>query len=529
MLDKLRNSGVASFLKNLTSEKNLNILREFFMGKWYPVWVAFSVLIGRVTCLELYFTMLDFVLVATALLLCDSIRPVLPNLITFLFRIPLEHSPGYPYYSTYYGGVKIVFFAIFASVFFAALVYFFVKNKVFAKVNIVKTPLFIPLAVFSLSFLTAGMLSGNRMKEDIGFALLQVFVFFIVYLILYYGLRSENERELSNYFIYISAMCAVVLILEVLDVFLRVDGAMVGGVMNKQYIDFGWGISNTCGSALSVLTPMCVLGAMRAERRYVSAIYFTIGVLTATAVYFTLARASVLVGTVGFLICMIISCFAGKQKKVCRIATVLAIAIFVAISTVFKEDIRQMFTHFTNEGLDDNGRYYLWNVAWERFKAAPLFGNGYFSYNVGPKMSTFIPSQAHNTFLQLMCSMGLFGLVSYIVYRVYTFFPFFKRFTIDKFVLMVSCGILVFESLIDNFIFWFSPTFIYNIIIVLAFMHCEQYVPSEDKPEQKEISDGAQNSPEEASVGASDETGNVEGEMIVHDSPVDIENPNVAI
>jgi O-antigen ligase len=477
------------------------------------------VLIGRITCLEVYFAMLDFVIVATALLLCDSIRPVIPNLITFLFRIPLEHAPGYPGYSTYYTGTKIVFFAIFASVFFASLTYFFIKNKTFSGVNILKTPMFIPLSVFSLSFLVAGMFSGNRMKEDLGFSLLQVFVFFVVYLILYYGLRKENSDELFDYFIYVGAMCAVVLVLEVLDVILRVDGAMVNGALNKSFIDFGWGISNTCGSALSVLSPLCVLGAMRSERRLVSVAYFAIGTITTVAIYFTLARTSVLVGTVGFIICIIISCFAGKQKQLCRISTVTVTVLTVAVIFIFRNYLADTFTYFSQKGLDDSGRKELWQASVEHFKGAPVFGNGFFSLPAGPKMSSFTPPLAHNTFLQLLSSMGVFGLIAYVVYRVRTVTYFFKSFNIYKFTLAVSCGILVFESLIDNFIFWFSPTFVYNLCIIIAIMHCEQTAA---RKAQDALSDDSVSSDESVTEGecVSPDESKTHSEGIVFDSPI---------
>lgn len=527
MIKKMDFSGIASFFKNAVSEKNLNLLRTFFMGKWYPVWVAFSVLIGRASGLELYFVMLDFVLVSVALLVCDSLRPVLPNLITFLFRIPLEHSPGFPNYSTYYSGAKMVFFIIFASLFFVSLTYFYIRNKVFVKTNILKTPLFVPLAVFSLSFLTAGMFSGTRMKEDLGFSLLQVFVFFIVYLILYYGLKRENVNEIRDYFVYISAICAVVLIFEVIDVFLRVDGAMVNGTINKNFVDFGWGISNTCGSALSVLTPMCMLGAMNAKRRYESVIYFVIGTLTITAVYFTLARASVIVGTVGFIVCMITTCFAGNNKKTCRVATVFVVVIITTLIVVFKEELSHMFVHFINKGLDDSGRYDVWNGALENFKRAPIFGSGYFSLGTGPKLAKFIPRLAHNTFLQLMSSMGIFGLVSYLVYRAFTFIPFFKHFKLWKLVLLTSCAILVFESWLDNFIFWFSPTFVYNLVIIICILHCEQTKAAENAGAEHESFDATE-SADVPSTGDAAESENAEstpeagiiGDAIIHDSPI---------
>ena len=464
-----------AFIRSLASEKNLNMLRSFFMGKWYPIWIAFSVLIGRFTCTEVYFAMLDLALIAVALLVCDSIRPVLPIFITFFYRVPLEHAPVEPHYSKYYSELNIVTLVLFVVIVLAviaALVVFYIKNKVFVGVNILKTPLFISLSVFSLSFLTAGIFSGKRTKFDLLFTILQVVVFFFVYLILYYGLRRENADELFGYFAYISAMCAIVLSLEVLDLFLRVDGVMVGGVIDKNYINFGWGVSNTCGSALSLLTPMCIIGAMRSKR--FSAAYFAIATVAVVAIYFTLARASVLVGTVGFAMCMIISCCTGKNKKLCRIYSIVVVALTAVVLLCFKEWLAEAFVHYSNRGLSDSGRHNVWKYFLNAFKEHPIFGNAFFSFAGGNKPSGFVPFLAHNTFIQLLASMGVFGFAAYVFYRVCSMIPFFKHFTMEKFLLMISGGMLVFESLIDVFLFSFNPTFVYSICVVLAVMHYEQ-------------------------------------------------------
>ena len=474
-MQKITLSQVAVAVRRLASHDNLDKLKAFFMGEWYPIWVAASVLIGRVTGLELYFAMADFVIVSVALLLCDSVRPVLPNLISFLYRISLEHGPGIPSYSTYYTGPKMIVFSAFAALFFATLIYFFVKNRLLTGFSVKSTPLFIPLSALSASFLLGGAFSGKWSFKDFTFALLEVFVFFVVFLILYFGLRRERAEELCNYFVYICAVTAVILILEVVNLFLSVDGIITDGAIRKDLVYFGWGISNTAGSALSVLIPICFLGMIRSRSKLSSLAYFMIANLTLIASAMTLSRNAVLVGSVFYLVCMIISCFVGEQKKLCRIATLCLLGISLAVALIFKEQIGVIFTDFSNKGFSDNGRYRLWSRAWDDFKSAPIFGIGYFSYAVDSyATSTFTPRLAHNTVLQLLASMGIFGFASYITYRVYTFIPFFKKPTKEKAMLLLSIGVLLGESLLDNFIFWFAPTFIYNIAIVIAFMYCEE-------------------------------------------------------
>jgi hypothetical protein len=69
--------------------------------------------------------------------------------------------------------------------------------------------------------------------------------------------------------------------------------------------------------------------------------------------------------------------------------------------------------------------------------------------------------------------MGAFGLIAYGVYRVYTVIPFVKKLSLEKVFLFLSIATLIVESLIDNYIFWFAPTFIYNIAIIIAIKYNE--------------------------------------------------------
>ena len=517
MLKKINLSSASAFFEMITSERHIDKMRSFFMGKWYPLWVAFSVLVGRFTGKEAYFAMIDFTLVAISLLVCNSIRPMLPNLITFLYRVPLIHGPGTPYFSNYYATepvVKVV--AVFAVLFVAALVYFYIKNKSFKGVNFIKMPLFVPLILLSIAFFTAGIFSGNRVKEDFGFAALQVLVFFVVYLILYFGLRNERAEELTDYFVYIAAMCAVVLSVEVFEFYVRhILSNPTGGYFNVS-VRFGWGISNTGGNVLSVLPPLCLLGVMRSKKLLNAIMYYGIALLALLATVLTMSRSAILVGCVGFGAAMIVSAVAGKQKWLCRLAILGAAMVAILGFLVFKDKVMTLVDRVLTNGFDDNGRYRIWKIAFWHFRDNPLFGNGHFSLNVGVQHSSFTPRLAHNTIMQILSAMGIFGLVSYLVYRAATLIPFFKHFTSAKLMLLISCVILVGESLLDNFIFWFNPLFVYYICIVIAILHCEQ---ARESKNGESLDDHGDDAPCDGGDLADNVT-EIAEEMIVHDSPI---------
>ncbi len=451
-------------------------LRNFFMGKWYPVWIFMSVLLSHLLGIELYLTMFDLLLLSVALCVCDSIRPMLPVLITFLYRIALKHAPGYPYNSNYIfeGILPKVFLAIFA-IFLVSLALFAVRNRIFKGFGIKSTPMLIPLILLSLSFLMGGACYEGWRINDLGFAFLQVVCFALVFWLLYYGLKNEDPDELLDYFVYIAALTALLLSCQVAHLYLSSSSVVSGGKINKMQVVFGWGISNTCGSAISMLTPICVLGAIRSKTWH-SYLYFAVSFIAMVSTVFTLSRSSILAGSILYTVSVVICCFKGKRKNIYRVVAIAIVAGVVFAALIHKEELNLLFASMISKGFDDSSRFELYAYAFENFKERPLFGIGFFSFS-GPSAVTrsdFTPALAHNTIMQIMSAMGIFGLLSYAVYRVYSLIPFLKKPTTEKMMLFISCAILVGESLLDNFLLWFAPTFSYNIMIVLAFMLLEK-------------------------------------------------------
>lgn len=462
-----RKSPVLELLSKLRHPR----IQSFFMGWAYPIWLIFSVVVGRALNLEVYFAVLDLVLIAIAFYACDSVRPILPILMSFLYRISLDHAPGTPNYSTYYSGIKIVLPFIFFGFALASLIALYVRRGFFKWERLKKLPLLIPLGLLSLAFLMSGAFAPEKGLPDFFYSLLQILVFAIVFWLLYLGLKDENAEELCNYFVYVSAVVATILILEVAHLYLFHDVILETGVISKSNINFGWGISNTCANCLTVLIPICFLGVIKSKYH---AAYFTIGTLALVATAFTLCRNGLLFGSIFYVICVGICCIVGKHKKAYRFVALGLAATVIFVYFVFGDALKEMFATMIAHGLDDNGRFPLWYEAFDGFVARPIFGNGFFSFAPHAKpYAGFIPFLAHNTLLEIAFSMGGFGLIAYLVYRLFTVIPFVKNISIEKIMLALSIGVLIVESLIDNYILWFAPTFVYNIAIIIAIKYNE--------------------------------------------------------
>lgn len=448
------------------------LVKSFFMGWAYPIWLAFSVVVGRALNLEVYFAILDLVLIAIAFYACESMRPILPILMSFLYRISLDHAPGTPNYSDYYRGWKIIVPIIFFVFAVTSLVAMLIRRSAFTKENFKKLPLLIPLSVLSAAFLLSGSFYSGKVFSDFTFALLQVFVFAIVFWLLYLGFKGEDADETCGYFVYVSAVVACILILEVAHLYIFNENVIVDGVINKNFINFGWGISNTCANCLTVLIPICFLGVMRSRKYHYA--YFIIGTLALVATAFTLCRNGLLFGSIFYAICLLLSCFLGRNKKIYRYVAVATALGCIAISLIFGEELKVMFANMIAHGLDDNGRFPLWYKAFDGFVEMPVFGKGFFSLlPEATPYASFIPFLAHNTILEVMGAMGAFGLLAYLFYRAATIIPFVKNISIEKVMLFLSVAVLIVESLIDNYILWFAPTFVYNIAILIAIKYNE--------------------------------------------------------
>ena len=464
--------------KNLSFTYLLEKIRHprivsFFMGWQYPIWIAFSVLVGRATNLEVYFAVIDLILISIAFISCNSMRPILPILISFLYRISLEHSPGVPYYSDYYssGSATIIVPAIFLVIALTSLAALLIRKKCFTLENLKKLPLLVPLSILSLAFLLCGSFSGSKTISDVYFSLLQVLFFAIIFWLLYLGLKDEKAEELCGYFTYVCAVVAVMLILEVVHLYLTNDIVADSGTIYKGGIHFGWGISNTCANCLTVLIPICFLGVIKSKYHIA---YFVIATLAYVANVFTLSRNGVLFGFIFYVISLLICCFYGDRKKLYRYISISLVAVCFIVLLIYREPIELLFANMIHNGLDDNGRYPIWHDAFDAFCEYPIFGKGFFSFMTDDHYAKFIPFLAHNTILEIMMAMGTFGIIAYLVYRAFTLIPFLKKPRIEKFMLMLSIGVLIAESLIDNFILWFAPTLAYNISIVIAIKFCEQ-------------------------------------------------------
>lgn len=465
-------------------------LKSFFSGRWYPLAVAAMILLGHTLCIEIFLLPMLTLLFLAAMLVSDSIRPMIIVLCTFLYQVPLDHTPGGPAWSQYYsGGAVLTVMVVCATVILLTLVYTAVKLEVFSGLSLTKTPLLFSMAALGVSFLLGGAFSKTWQPADLLWGALQAVLFPLLFLVFYKGLKNENLSDLANYLAYVSAIIGVLLFLEIADLYVfgnAVYGTVIDetGAVIKDRIHLGWATWNPVGVAIAVNIPMIFYGVMKG--RY-PVLYFLSAVLTYAASILTFSRNAMIAGTLAFAACVLISCFAGERRRrlVMRTVTVVGAACMIVVAAVLFDKIYVFARDIFERGLSDNGRFNVWLTAFDNFRSAPVFGSGYYHFN-SPELYNYspaIPLMAHQTFLQLLSSMGVVGLVAYLYYRFDTAEIFFVRPTLMKTMMGLSILVLLFESMLDNFIFTIFPLFYYSILLaVCALVYEKQKAQGIEQP-----------------------------------------------
>ena len=451
------------------------LARRFFDGPIYPIITCLIVLIGSITKTEFIFNIFNIAMMCLALLLVDSSLSLVVPFVTFVYQISVENTPGYPTFSDYYfTGWRVPVLIILAVFFVLSIGIFLIRNDAPRKLFQKRVPMLIPLLILSAVWLMNGILYDGFALNNFLFALAQVFAYFGLFVIFYAGLsENDDEERIGNRLAYYSFLITLVILIELIARYISIsDHAFDVSSIDKLYLNLknnvllGWGVCNPIGVSAAVLIPMNFWGAMR-TRHHV--IYSVGGALAFLAAVMTMSRNAMLFGSIAFVACLVIACFkAERAKPIFRISLASLIIFALALAIIMRDQIALYMKDIF--ALGDNGRYEIWAEGIEKLWESPLFGVGFWNvpsdaYEVG----SFIPPFSHQTFVELLAATGIIGLAAYLLYRAKSALPFVLRPTLLKTMLGISILVLLFESLLDNYIFYIYPMIYYNAALASAF------------------------------------------------------------
>ncbi len=446
-------------------------IKEPSILKWYPVITFVLVVLGYVTGLEVYTVLVSSVFMAVTIISTLDIKPLVFFMLTFMYQFSAEHLPMRPYYSDhYYSGHRPYLLIASAVIIVLAVLIYVVKSKMLRFAAWRKIPLLIPLILFCASMVTNGFLVEGDDLMDLVWGLGQVLVYLVIYLLCFLGLHKEKRGKLLGHFDNWVTLMSWIIILEVLWFIISGEQSF-SEVVNNRSLSLGVGNCNIVGAHAAMLIPANIYGFMRGKRPAIS-------IVTALFVYavalVSTSRNAMLFGTFYFVLCFVICLFSGQRKRQMG-KLVAAFAVFlVAFVTIFREQITDVVELYLNRGMGNNGRYPLWERAYEAFLESPIFGKGFYTVdlttpNFFDKFEfSLVPDFAHNTIFELLGATGIVGFIGYSVYRIATFVLMLRRPSVDRIMLMLSASYIVVASLLDNFILQIFTPVLYTVTVAIA-------------------------------------------------------------
>ncbi len=442
-------------------------IEDFFLGRLYPLILCLLVLTAQIFSLEHIIIPLIVVIACISLLCCRTIKPIITPLCAFLYTLSRDNAVFGPESSDYYfTGWRLAAIFVLAAFVIFAFARFFIKTSFIRRMRERGTPGIIPLLLLSAAFLLNGAGTEHWQFKNIIFALGQIVVYLIVFILFYHGLsEDEDTKDVGDYFAYICALISVVIAAELAAVYITND-VLVDGVILRYNILFGWGACNTLG-IITLLIPLNFYSAYRSRKH--SCLYLITATLAYLTAIFSISRNALLIGTVIYILSLALFCLFGDKKRIFRIYALIVLLLTAAVLIIFREQIATAFQSYLDRGFTDNGRFEIWRRAWEHFLINPIFGNGFNApvlYDA--PMVSFIPMMAHNTILQVLFSMGIVGIICYGIYILSTIVPFLKRPDMMKFAYALLCLALFGIGMLDNFAFHIQPVFFYSIAMAIV-------------------------------------------------------------
>ena len=316
--------------------------------------------------------------------------------------------------------------------------------------------------LLGLSYILGGAFGEYYGVDTVLFGLVQFAAIAFFYFYFYYTIdwQKVNKGHVAMVF----AVVGAGLVLQILGMYLR-EGVVVNGTVERGQLLTGWGHYNTVGCVMAMCIPAAFYFAATSRHGWIFTILSTVYML---AVVLTQSRGSILFGGVIFVVCAIVVLV--KTKGIERIlhGVVLGVVVVTLIvcGIVYFDAVKDLFASLFLIKTDENGRFKLFQEAWDYFLNNPAFGAGWGARRWEDKVNYVWFFQAHNTFLQLLGSLGLVGFFAYLVHRVQTAFVLFRRLTVEKAFIGLSIGALLLTCMMDCHIFSFGPAILYSILLV---------------------------------------------------------------
>lgn len=298
----------------------------------------------------------------------------------------------------------------------------FIIKLALNQINLKKSEVFIPVALFALSLLLS--LLRARVIDYI-----QLYYQFSVILFFFIVISIARNRTIINRIILsvvlstfiVSAAAVIQFVLkENPHLFSFMFGNQPGSILYPDgfYRSIGsFTQPNALGGFLLLGLPLSILllqHPIKMKYRVIPAMMLFFILL---ALFSTLSRSALLgfgMVTLSFLL------FGGKLKLKLKFGVVGMVILFMFVSFFpsLVNTIQVRFSNLLAGGHDSHIiRFVLYQAAFEMFESSPLFGVGIGNFIVSQDILKVM--SAHNVFLNILAELGLFGLASFLAIQFF--------------------------------------------------------------------------------------------------------------
>ena len=433
----------------------LNILLNEKLFVWL---VGLTIMVFWATNLWIFGILILCSFVAITLSFCRDTSRILSILFMFVTTISLNcHKLN---------GLLWVLFLGVGLLFLGLIIHIIRFRPSFKKVFIEKKVKGFSLALILLIIPVA--LGGvGRGDTNIFVILLAVALFLaisIFYLFFMATSDSKKNDEMLKLVIHIMFVTGIVITLQMLIYYLRLENFdAILETMKYKKINVGWGGPNNVAPFLALTLPSCFYYAIKSKK--FAFVYIIIAIIEYLFIFSTCSRGAILFTTLAFPFMICYAMAKAENKLMVGLSISICFCIIFSLIALYGPKLFSVFERMFSYGLDDNGRIELYKEALATFKKFPIFGAGW-DYRLGEMAEDgYTPYWYHNTVLQILANMGIFGLI------IFAYFAFWryrscitKNYTTAK--LTVFSGMLIFElyGMVDvNF---FGPTFFISMVIM---------------------------------------------------------------
>lgn len=319
------------------------------------------------------------------------------------------------------------------------------------------------LLAFPMAF--GGILRGNRNAVAVILATAFIVAVCVFYLFFLVTTEKKKGEDMLHYIILIMLVAGIVITAQMIIYYIRLgDFDNILQSVRQKELQLGWGGSNNVAPMLSLTLPASFYYAIK--KKGYGFLFVILAIFQYMLILSTSCRGTILFTTLAlpFMICFTMA--KTQNKFAVGLTFSISFCIIILLVVLYGSSFVDIITRMISRGLDDSGRFSIYQSAIDTFKEFPIFGAGW-DYRLGEMAGDgYSPYWYHSTPLQIMANMGVVGLIffSYFSYWRYRSALFTKNFKVAK--LTIAAGMLLFElyGLID--VNYFGPTFFITMVIM---------------------------------------------------------------